>query len=378
MDFLQSTWLENAPLGVHTIWLTLLAIFVATLALIPPTRHFAIKLGYVDEPGGRKIHHAPVPPIGGFIIFTLFLALNAIIFTLTPALLSLYAALTLLLITGLIDDKRPVPALLKFIIHFVAAGIIVFGGGAQLNNMGNMLGFGDWHLGWFFAPIFSIACVVYLINAVNMMDGLDGLAGGKSLMILFWLMLAAHISGHSAAMLHIGIIAAALAGFLFYNMRHPLRDKACIFLGDTGSMGLGLIIAWFCIHISQGENAPLTPISIAWIIALPIIDAFGLFAMRIYEGRHPFSPDLRHFHHHFIHAGFPGGDTTLLIITLGAGLGAVGFAASIFNWPEPLMTALWVVLWLGHAVLVIKSHHFIRFLEKLFHIRYKRHNKAEQ
>ncbi len=377
MDFLYSTWIENAPLGTYTIWLTLLAVFAFTLVLIPPMRLLAIKYGYVDEPGGRKIHHAPIPPVGGFVIFTLFLILNASLFSLSKELISLYSALTLLLVTGLIDDKRPVPAQIKFIIHFIAAGIIVIGGGAQLDNMGNMLGFGDWHMGWF-GIIFSIACVVYLINAVNMMDGLDGLAGGKSLMIMFWLICAAHISGNPQIMLHIGLIAAALAGFLFYNMRHPLRDKACIFLGDTGSMCLGLIIAWFCIHITLGNNAPLTPISIAWIIALPIIDAFGLFAMRIYEGRHPFSADLRHFHHHFIHAGFPVGDTTLMIISLGGALGAIGFAASLFNWPEPIMTALWVILWLGHAVLVIKSDHFIRFLEKLFHIRYKRHKKAKQ
>lgn len=170
-------------------------------------------------------------------------------------------------------------------------------------------------------------------------------------------------------MLHIGLLAAALAGFLFYNMRHPLRDKACVFLGDTGSMALGLIIAWFCIHISQGEGAALTPISIAWVIALPIIDAFGLFAMRIYEGRHPFSADLRHFHHHFIHAGFPVGESTFMILSLGTTLGAVGFLASVLNWPEIIMTFFWILLWIGHAILVIKSHRFIQFLEHIFHFK---------
>ena len=182
-------------------------------------------------------------------------------------------------------------------------------------------------------------------------------------------MIAAYISGQSAALLHIGLLAAPLAGFLFYNMRHPLRDKACIFLGDTGSMALGLVIAWFCIHLSQGAYTFLNPISIAWIVALPIIDAFGLFVMRIREGRHPFSPDLRHFHHHFIHAGFPVGQTTIMILTLGMGFGAIGFAASLFQWPEPIMTALWIFLWLGHTVLVTKSKSFIAFLKKFFHIR---------
>lgn len=368
MNFLESTWLNTHALGEHTLWVTLIGAFILTTFIIPPARIIAIKLGYVDEPGGRKIHHAPIPPVGGIIIFTLFLVLQTTLFSFTPELISLYGALALLLITGIIDDKKPVPAQLKFLIHFAAAAIIVFGGQAQLENMGNMLGFGDWHFGWF-APIFSIACAVYLINAINMMDGLDGLAGGKSLVIIGWLMVAALMQGNENAALHMGLLAAPLAGFLFYNMRHPFRDKACIFLGDTGSMGLGLIIAWFCIHISQGQDAILQPISIAWIIALPIIDAFGLFAMRIYEGRHPFSADLRHFHHHFVHAGFPVGESTFMILSLGTALGAIGFFASLYNWPEPVLTILWVLLWVGHAILVIKSDRFIMFLEKIFHLR---------
>jgi|TARA_R110002126_G_scaffold13118_3_gene56752 UDP-GlcNAc:undecaprenyl-phosphate GlcNAc-1-phosphate transferase len=370
MEFLHTTSLLNGPLNALALWSIIITTCIATLALIPPMRLLAIKFGYVDQPGGRKIHTAPTPPIGGFVIFTLFLLIHSVLFAFTPQVISLYTALILLLITGLIDDKKPVRASVKFLIHFAAAAIIVLGGGAELENMGNMLGLGEWHLGWF-APIFSMACIVYLINAINMMDGIDGLAGGKSLVVLGWLMLAALLHGQYEALLHIGILAATLSGFLFYNMRHPLRDKACIFLGDTGSMALGLIIGWFCIHMAQGENAPFQPISIAWIIALPIIDAFGLFAMRIYEGRHPFSPDLRHFHHHFIHAGFPVGQSTFMILSLAITLGAIGFCASILNWPEPLMTAIWVCLWVGHAILVIKSDHFVHFLQKTFHLKHR-------
>jgi len=371
MDFLQTTSLLNLSLNTTVLWAILVGVCFATIALVPPARTLAIKLGYVDQPGGRKIHNAPIPPIGGFVIFSLFLIIHALLFQFTPQITSLYAALILLLITGLIDDKKPVRASIKFLIHFAAAAIIVLGGGAELANMGNLIGLGEWNLGWF-APFFSIACIVYLINAINMMDGIDGLAGGKSLVVLVWLILAATLHGQHETVLHIGLLAATLSGFLFYNMRHPLRDKACIFLGDTGSMALGLIIGWFCIHLAQGDNALLKPISIAWIIALPIIDAFGLFAMRIYEGRHPFSPDLRHFHHHFIHAGFPVGQSTFMILSLASALGAIGFCATLFNWPEPLMTVIWICLWIGHAILVIKSEHFVHFLQKVCHLGQKR------
>jgi UDP-GlcNAc:undecaprenyl-phosphate GlcNAc-1-phosphate transferase len=179
------------------------------------------------------------------------------------------------------------------------------------------------------------------------------------------------VSGWWEAFQLLSILVACLGGFLYFNMRHPWRRKASIFLGDAGSMALGLTIAWFAINLSQGPGpGPVfEPVTIAWIIALPIIDAFGLLVMRLKEKRAPFSPDRRHFHHHFLEAGFTPAQATILILAWGVFLGAVGVVGMMLGVPGPVLGWLWIVLWLSHALLVIKSASFVQFLKRMKSLR---------
>lgn len=355
--------MDNA-LSIFLVFGMPLLALAGVACLIPPARRLALRAGYVDNPGGRKHHAQPVPPIGGLIIFAVFITLSYFVDPEVGDIRAFYAALGLILVTGLIDDARPLPSLVKFAIHFAAAYLVVVPGGVQIETLGNLLGSGEIRLGSYAVP-FTIACVVYIINAVNMMDGLDGLAGGKALIVLCWLMLACLLHGFWEAVIGINILAGALAGFLIYNMRHPLRRQASVFLGDAGSMALGLAIAWFSIGVSQGPGAVMAPISVAWIIALPIIDAFGLLVMRLKEKRNPFSPDRRHFHHHFLNAGFSVGQSTPLILAWSVALGAIGFFGYVAGIPEPVLGWGWIGLWLGHAVLVMKPDAFIALLTRL-------------
>ncbi len=235
----------------------------------------------------------------------------------------------------------------------------------QIETLRNILGLGELRFGHWSGILFSIACVVYIINAINMMDGLDGLAGGKCLIILLWLMAACGIYNWWEAFGGVAILAGAIAGFLIYNMRHPFRKRAAVFLGDAGSMALGLMIAWYSIGLSQGDHPVIAPVSVAWIMALPIIDAFGLLVARLREGKHPFHPDRRHFHHHFLNAGFTVRQSTFLILLWGATLGAFGYLGLMAGIPEAVLGWLWVLLWLSHAVMVMKPDGFIRMLTKL-------------
>lgn len=355
----------------------ILSAFFIVLALIPLTCKLAAKAGFVDQPQGRKQHDSPIPPLGGVVLFTVF-----IIFMLIYGFLpwAVFTALALILVVGIVDDAWEIKATFKFAIHFLAAFTIVVGGGAQIHSLGNLLGFGHIGLFWLAIP-FSIACVVYIQNAVNMMDGVDGLAGGNSLLIFGWLLLAesmrfdhmmkAQISGDagdiaSGLMIpwneQLPILMACLAGFLVYNMRSPFLKKAKIFLGDAGSMALGLMIAWYAITLSQGPYAVIEPVSVAWIIALPIVDSFALLVTRIKEGHPPFKPDRRHFHHHFANAGFTPGQTSFLILTYSALLGCIGFFGIKLGVPEYVLGWGWVALWMGHTMLTLKSEKFIRLL----------------
>ena len=341
--------------------------FVAVVTTIIVFKKMALSKGFIDNPDERKVHKGLIPPIGGLAIFIPFLVLLA--FFQGKDALSIwqfYAAASILLVIGFLDDAMHVNAKLKFLIHFVAATLVVLGG-ANLVNMGNLFGY---HVSDFgvFAPIFSICCVVYLINAVNMIDGIDGLSGGLSLVATGFLMLGCVLSGMVVPDgLH--LLAGGLCAFLIFNMRYPFHIRASVFIGDAGSMTLGLVLAWYAMTLSQWPYEVFAPISIAWILAVPIWDAFGLFSARIREGRHPFEADRRHLHHHFLEAGFTAGQATPLILAYAAILSAIGIFLPKMGIPTWVLTYMWMVMWLMHAQLSYKPNSFIRFLRQT-HVRW--------
>ncbi|HPQ51124.1 MAG: undecaprenyl/decaprenyl-phosphate alpha-N-acetylglucosaminyl 1-phosphate transferase [Alphaproteobacteria bacterium] len=349
------------------IWIGVsVAAFLVTVIVVALARQLALKLGVVDAPGGRKQHDEPVPPVGGIAIFTIFIAIlfGSGIFLSTTIPWALIVSLGIILLVGVIDDAREIDARIKFATHFLVAAILVIGGGAQITSLGNILGFGQMGLGWMSIP-FSIACVVYIINAVNMMDGLDGLAGGNALIVFLWFGLSAFWHGETETVFEIAIFCAGLLGFLFYNARSPWRKHAKVFLGDAGSMGIGVMIAWFAITLSQTPHQVIEPVSVAWVIALPIIDAFGLLVARLRDHKPPFAPDRRHFHHHFIHAGFGVASTVYIILCWSAILGAIGVLGVKLGVPHGVLGWAWAVLWLSHAALTIHAKKFIGLLSKV-------------
>lgn len=339
------------------------ASFLAVAALIPLVCMLARKTGFLDLPGGRKKHETAVPPVGGIVIFPVFIcsvyALGA-----PDEFFWFTAALILLLVTGAVDDRFTVPAWLKFGVQFVAAFLIVLPGGAVVEGLGNLMGFGPLWMGWGGVP-FAVIAAVLLINAVNLMDGLDGLAAGKGFIVMFWISICAALAGNAGAAAYSSILMAALVGFLVYNLRHPWRKKASVFLGDAGSLALGLSLAWFVIRYSQGADAVMEPAVVAWLLAIPIYDICGQFARRVSQGRHPFDPDHNHFHHHFIYAGLTPGQATAAILVIVFLTGAVGVGGMILDVPEYIMGYSWVALLLLHIYMSMRPHRFRRLLLRL-------------
>ncbi len=336
------------PLNIDPVLLIgLFASCVLVLILMPFARRFAISSGFVDEPGGRKTHKDPVPPIGGLIIFPSFMIVSLCIGVVLEKIWPFFLGLSILLIVGGLDDRYHISAWKKFSAQIFVSFLVVLTGGAHLHHLGDLFGFGTFYLG-FASIIFSVAAVALLINAINLMDGLDGLAGGKSLVVLFWIIIAYAGAGHIERLLSLLPLFGALLGFLFYNMRHPLRERASVFLGDAGSLCLGLSLAWFCIGSATPPDPVLAPISVAWILALPIIDTCAQFYRRVKEGRHPFSPDRGHFHHHFVHAGLPMGRSTAIILLLGMVFGTIGYFAIKIGVPEFILTFVWITLLFSH------------------------------
>lgn len=338
-----------------TIFLYITGAFVLALLAVPLACRMALKVRFIDRPGGRKDHEGAVPPVGGLVIFLIF----TLLIWLSGAALSLsgfyafWLALVLLVATGALDDRLSISPRIKFAAQFAAAILAVTAGQASLPHLGNLFGFGPLGLSWGAVP-FAVIAAVLLINAMNLIDGLDGLAGGLGFVALFWLAVCAVLAGLDAYIMPLAILMGALAGFLFFNMRHPLRRRAIIFLGDAGSLMLGLMLAWFSLRIAGEADTRIEPIAIAWILALPIMDTCGQFARRVSEGRHPFSADRHHFHHHFIDSGVPVGRASFIILVLAFTTGLIGVGGMAAGVPVPVLTISWIVLLLAHIYMSMK------------------------
>lgn len=329
-----------------------IASFFVTLVLLHGLIPLARRIGYVDSPGGRKQHGIQTPIIGGLVILPVA-ALSmwaADLFDRQMAIL--FAGVCVIFLMGAYDDVKQIRAWVKFFIQLFVASFLVLFGGAEVRVLGNLFGFGEVGLNVFSIP-FSIAALVLFMNALNMMDGLDGLAGGMAAVILGWLALAAWQTGNVLSLLQILYVLVPLAAFLCLNMRHPFLKQARVFLGDAGSLSLALIAAWFVIDLSREPAFALAPAGAMWLLAIPVIDTLTLFFIRKMRGRHPFSPDRNHLHHRFLDKNVPPHWVTPLILFCAFICGLIGVYGPAFGIPEAALFYGWwimLLLYVGYSL----------------------------
>lgn len=337
-----------------------LVAFVLVLSVIPLSCRLAFVTGFVDQPEGRKRHELAIPPIGGIAVFPVFMIMLYLLgIEVSPWI---YLALSILLFIGILDDARSLAAWVKFIIQIGVAFLIVVPGGVRVYDLGDLFGLGSLWIGWLSIP-FTITAVVLVINAINLIDGLDGLAGGLGFIIAFWLAVCCYLYGQSEKLITTLMLMSTLLGFLAYNLRHPFHHRATVFLGNSGSQSLGLVLAWLLIQFSQsGEETIIRPITVAWLLALPIYDACGQFARRVSLGRHPFDPDRHHFHHHFLYAGLTDAQATAAILAIVFATGFIGVGGMWLGIPESILAYAWIVLLLFHIYMSMRP---LRYLEIL-------------
>lgn len=303
--------------------------FVLCILLIP----LAKRIGLMDHPSDRKIHRSPVPLVGGVGIY---LAMTAIIVYATPLAQetqALLGACALLMVTGIHDDRHELSASIRFILQIVAALIMVYAGGAVLTDFGSLMWDGILYLGWLSVPI-TVFATLGVINAFNMMDGMDGLSSTIFIIAcsaLAWTTLQA---GQGLNTLLLIIAIGAVFGFILLNARWPWNKRARIFLGDSGSVFLGLFLAWQFIELGSGVNRVITPITAVWLFGIPLADTLRLMARRIRNGQSPFDADQFHLHHVFLKAGFSVRQTWLMIIALLLFTTLIALMGNQYHWPE--------------------------------------------
>jgi len=339
---------------------------IVTALLVPVLSAPAERMGLVDTPGGRKDHLGLIPLTGGLAIFSGFaFALLLLDVTLQPYA-SLVAGMALMLATGIIDDLIEISAGTKLLAQIGAAVLMVSWGEVQIHQLGNLVGVKPIELGEWAIP-FTVLCVLVMINAVNMADGTDGLAGGMTfLALLGFFVIGLFGDASRPVMAVLGTLMATVLAFLLYNLRVPGRRQARVFLGDSGSLMLGFALAWLAVYVSQSpDRVEVFPVSIAWVLLLPVLDVLTLYVRRIMRGRSPFAADRDHLHHVLLRSGVGPGRTVAILLIVMAVFGAIGIFGWQQSWPEWALFVGLLPVFLIQYLCSIRAWRMIRVLRRL-------------
>jgi len=293
------------------LFLAFIVALSVTAALIPLLAKWAPAFGLTDAPGPRKVHSVPVPRVGGLAMAAGILIPTVVSVSLVPEIRGLLLGLLVLLLFGVWDDRVTLGYRTKLAGQIIAVGICMFVGGLHVGA----LTFNGYSLPPVAGMTITFLFLVGITNAVNLADGLDGLAGGMVLLCLMAIALFATMSGNGPVTAVALIEAGAVLGFLRFNT-HPAR----IFMGDSGSQVLGLSVGALGLLATQGETCVLSAALPLLLLGLPIMDTLSVMWTRIRAGKSPFAADRNHLHHRLLALGFAHRDAVVIIYVMQAGL----------------------------------------------------------
>ncbi len=335
--------LDDLPFGANRLVFFLALAFAVAAFSARALSRVALRIGLADLPGGRKQHQGTIPVTGGVAMFAGFAAAALSSGLVAGPTLALVTALGLLVAGGAADDMHDISPRSKFFVQLVAALFMTSWAGVQVAQLGDLLGLGTASLhGW--AIPFSVVCALGVINAINMLDGLDGAAGGVALAAALWLAWCAAAQGLSVQCVLLLLLAAAIAGFLLWNLRLPGRAQAAVFMGDAGSMMLGLALCWFAIDLTQSAGRALPPIACVWLLAVPLLDMARVMFLRLLRGTSLFEADRGHLHHLLLARGHSVAATTWILIGGTVITGAIGVGAWKLGIPDWAMFYVFLAL----------------------------------
>ncbi|MDX8361184.1 MULTISPECIES: MraY family glycosyltransferase [Bacillaceae] len=326
------------------IYLTSLICLIISILITPLVKKFAYKIGATDRPNQRKVHQKIMPRLGGLAIYISFLIGVLILRPQDEFQLAILIGSAIIILTGVLDDVFELSAKIKLGGQLLAAGVVVLGG-VQVEFINLPFG-GELQFGWFSIPL-TILWIVGITNAINLIDGLDGLAAGVSAIALITITGMAMIKG-DIFVVSIGLIMlGSIIGFLFYNF-HPAK----IFMGDTGALFLGYMIA--VLSLLGFKNVTFISLIVPIIVlGVPISDTFFAIIRRIVNKKPLSAPDKSHLHHCLLRLGYSHRQTVLVIYGISA---MFGVAAVIFS-----QVTIWYALVIISVLLLVVE----LFVEKI-------------
>ena len=328
--------------------LTFLWAFLVALFAVPSIIQVAYHKNLLDEPNHRTIHNASTPRLGGLAIFTGFMSSLMIFGDLNLGIQQLMAGTLLLFFIGVKDDIATVSAFKKFFIQVLATGIVMFLADIRITSFQGFLGIYELELG--FSYVFTFLVIVGVTNAINLIDGMDGLAG--SIVLLISLIFGGYFFYFNSPYAFVALaLAGGVLGFLRYNIY-----KAQVFMGDTGSLVSGFILAVLAIQVLEMQQIRSAPAIVVSIMILPIFDTLRVFALRIFNGKSPFYPDKNHLHHQLLTLGLSQSKVLGLLLIFNLVIfGFNYFYAEMGNNLLITITAIVIVILMSVIHLILKA-----------------------
>ena len=312
----------------------ILSIVCGTI-LTPLVRRLAHRIGALDHAlSSRKIHGRPIPRLGGVAIVLAFYApltglllfhtgISEMFLAERDKVIGLFVGGAAIALLGIYDDLRGAGAGRKFLVQFAVAGFM-YALGYRIDVIANPFGT-ELNLGLASLP-FTLFWIVGVINALNLIDGLDGLAGGVALVAVLTTFLMSLQRGHPLMVLFSGALAGAILGFLFYNF-----NPATIFMGDTGSMFLGFVLATSAIQTNQKSSTAVAVMIPGIALGLPIMDTLLAMGRRALRGRPIFQADKEHIHHRLLARGLSHRQAVLVLYGFCVLLGTAALVLTYTN-----------------------------------------------
>lgn len=308
------------------LFFSFMTALLVCMALIPPLRLAAERFRVMDMPGERKVHEHPVPRIGGIALAVGACATIAWWVPKDITMLSILLGSMIIVVFGVWDDCADLSYRTKLLGQVLAALAVILIGGIRFNNMPF---FFDTEIPlWVGIPV-TLFFLVGVSNAVNLTDGLDGLAGGLSFLTLLGIAYMAYLSNDLIVLSLTVPFLGALLGFLRYNT-YPAR----IFMGDGGSQLLGFIMGVLAILVTDSARGPFSPSLILFLLGLPFLDTLGVTGQRLAEGRSPFIGDRAHIHHKLLRVGLTHYEAVTVIYVIQAGMLGLAY---VLRWQSDML-----------------------------------------
>ena len=322
-----------------------LTAFCCAFIAIKLFKPIAIDVGLVDKPNARKRHQGQVPLIGGISIFVAVLAASLLWLPNTLELRMYLIASAMMVFIGALDDKYDLKVRIRIVGQIIIASLMIYGVGGYIANLGNLFGMGDIELGPI-GIIFTYFAIIVVINAYNMVDGIDGLIGSLSLNTFTAIAVLFLMNGNNGYLTYPLILATATLPYLIFNLGYFKSFSKKIFMGDAGSMFIGLSVIWLLTIGTQGENASFRPVTALWICAIPLMDMLAIVMRRYRKGKSPFKPDRDHLHHILQRAGLSSRQTLIVITISSIAMSLIGVLGEYFQVAESVQLVLFILIFI--------------------------------